>query len=109
MKCASGTFQGNLHLKTCFQSRSFGVAERDPPCQAKEALPALRTLRYNNPIYADVAQLIERFLAKEEATSLSLVIRTKHILEHDLCKTSSKSAFFAFTQTRTLTNFFDMM
>ena len=36
-------------------------------------------LRYYVPCYAGVAQLIERFLAKEEATSLSLVTRTKYL------------------------------
>ena len=33
VKTASGSLQGNLHLKACFQSRSFGVARGDqiPP------------------------------------------------------------------------------
>ena len=38
----------------------------------------LPSYRYNRASYAGVAQLIERFLAKEEATSLSLVTRTKY-------------------------------
>ncbi len=64
---------------------------------------------FPNQINAGVAQLIERFLAKEEARSLSLLTRTKFILDNDLYKTPSKWAFFALfcvnpnrTQTRTM-------
>jgi hypothetical protein len=34
---AGGISQGNLLFKTCFERCSFGVAERDLPCQAKDA------------------------------------------------------------------------
>jgi hypothetical protein len=60
-------------------------------------------------VHARLAQLIERFLAKEEATGLSPVSRTKLILENDLHKRRANQRFFALTQTRTLTNFFGMM
>ena len=54
-----------------------------------QALYQLRFIYNSSTIYAGIAQLIERFLAKEEARSLSLLARTKEnaspCVGHFLC------------------------
>ena len=47
-----------------------GVAERDQPCQAKDAhhTSVQRTI-LQSTMHAGIAQLLERILAKDEATS----------------------------------------
>ena len=47
-----------------------GVAERDQTCQAKDASNKCGiTVKYIQFTYAGIAQLLERILAKDEATS----------------------------------------
>lgn len=70
VRTASGSSQGNLLLKTCFHRRNCGVAERDLTCQAKESTKHSPIAHYSSLThYAGVAQLLERFLAKEEVES----------------------------------------
>ena len=70
VKPTCGGLQGNLLLKTCFQRRSFGVAEGDAE--------VVRPLYHGKiDIYRDVAQLVARCAGGAEVASSSLVIPTK--------------------------------
>ena len=69
VKPTCGGLQGNLLLKTCFQRRSFGVAEGDAE--------VVRPLYHGKiDIYRDVAQLVARCAGGAEVASSSLVIPT---------------------------------